>query len=55
MAKQTVYVVMNDVIGNTYIIDIYKSEKNAQARADEINSHCLFEYATVDEWEVQDE
>ena len=53
MAKQIVYVVMNDVIDDRYIIDIYKSEKSARDRADEINAQNLFECASVEKWEVQ--
>ena len=53
MAKQTVYVVMNDVIGNTFIIDIYKNEKSAQSRADEMNAQLLIKCVSVEEWEVQ--
>ena len=53
MAKQIVYVVMNDVIDDRYIIDIYKSEKSARARADEINAQNLFECASVEKWEVR--
>ena len=53
MAKQFVYVVMNDVVDDRYIIDIYKSEKSAQARADAENAKCLFECATVEKWEVR--